>query len=283
MEKCAGSYFLYNGKVEDKSKFDGGFDYKGKCLYEVIRIIDGIPLFLDGHIHRFENSFKIENLKLPVTEHKIEENIFELVKANNKKIGNIKLVFNYVDNKFDFYSYFIPHKYPDKSDYENGVKTIIYHGERSNPNAKVINLDFRSSVDKKIKEMNVFEAILVDRNGNITEGSKSNIFMVKDNKVYTAPKEDVLPGITRDVIIKVCKNCGLEVLDKRINYKDINKLDGLFISGTSPKVLPICEVDEMKFDSQKVQTIKRIRKGYDEYIEKYIRDFNSRNQKNNIQ
>lgn len=276
MEKCVEKYFLYNGKIEDESKFNGKFVYNGKSLYEVIRIIDGTPLFLDGHIHRLENSFRLENLKFPFNENEIKENIFQLVKANDRKIGNVKLVFNYIDNKLNFYIYFIPHKYPNESDYENGVKTIIYHGERNNPNAKVINLDFRNNVDKKIKEKDVFEAILVDRNGNITEGSKSNIFMVKDNKVYTAPKEDVLPGITREVVIKVCQKCGLEVVDKRINYKDINKLDGLFISGTSPKVLPIREVDGIEFNSQKVENIKLIRKGYDEYIEKYIRDYNSR-------
>lgn len=276
MEKCVEKYFLYNGKIEDESKFNGKFVYNGKSLYEVIRIIDGTPLFLDGHIHRLENSFRLENLKFPFNENEIKENIFQLVKANDRKIGNVKLVFNYIDNKLNFYTYFIPHKYPNESDYENGVKTIIYHGERNNPNAKVINLDFRNNVDKKIKEKDVFEAILVDRNGNITEGSKSNIFMVKDNKVYTAPKEDVLPGITREVVIKVCQKCGLEVVDKRINYKDINKLDGLFISGTSPKVLPIREVDGIEFNSQKVENIKLIRKGYNEYIEKYIRDYNSR-------
>ncbi|ADZ21277.1 branched-chain amino acid aminotransferase [Clostridium acetobutylicum] len=276
MEKCVENYFVLNEEIKDKKTFDGNFVENGKSLYEVIRIIDGIPLFLGNHIKRLENSFKIEKLSFPVSLDNIKQNIFKLIEANKCEVGNVKLVFNYFENKCDFYGYFVQHKYPDEYDYINGVKTILYHGERSNPNAKVINLNFRKNVDKKIKEKGVFEAILVDRNGNITEGSKSNIFMVKSNTVYTAPVEDVLPGITREIIVEICKQCGYTVVDEKINYKKIDQFEGLFISGTSPKVLPICQVDDIKFNSQGTEMIRNIRKAYDDYISNYIKNFDSR-------
>ncbi|URZ06252.1 aminotransferase class IV [Clostridium felsineum] len=276
MEKCVQEYFVLNGKVEKVEVFDGDFVNRGKSIYEVIRIIDGVPLFLDKHIARLERSFGLEQLKMSTDIKHVKRDIFTLIKANKAKEGNIKIVFNYLDGEYSTYLYFIKHKYPDKLDYENGVKTILYNGERENPNAKVINLNFRQMVDKEIKEKGVFEAILVDRNGNITEGSKSNIFMVQDNIVYTAPREDVLPGITREVIVGICKQCGYTVEDRRISCKEISKLQGLFISGTSPKVLPISQVDNIEINSQNNETIRNIRKAYDNYISNYIKNFDSK-------
>ena len=84
-------------------------------------------------------------------------------------------------------------------------KNDLYFGERENPNAKIINLSFREKVNKKIREKNAYEAILVDRKGYITEGSKSNIFMIKDNMLLTSPVKAVLPGVTRGEIIDIAE------------------------------------------------------------------------------
>lgn len=262
MSECLYKYFILNDQVKDCSEFDDSFLRKGKALYEVIRIIEGRPLFLQRHLDRLENSAKLVGVELWITKDEIKEKIKQLVEENNIAIGNIKFVFN-VDNKA-FLAYFIKHHYPSKDDYENGVKTIFYHGERKNPNAKIINMDFRELVEKEIKEKKAYEAILVDRNGFITEGSKSNIFMIKDGKTITSPLEDVLPGITRSVIVELCRNMGLEVLEEKVHYKDINNIDALFISGTSPEVLPISKVEDMNFNSSRNEFVLKIMDGYNE-------------------
>jgi branched-chain amino acid aminotransferase len=264
-------YYLYNEDIKESENFNDEFMLKGKSLYEVIRIIDGVPVFLEEHMNRLNNSEKLMDLKLPYGIEEIKERIYKLIKENHCDLGNIKLVFNFFDKKCDFYAYFLKHNYPEKSDYLNGVETIFFHGERDNPNAKVINLSFRDRVDAKIKEKQVYEAILVDRNGNITEGSRSNIFMIEKNNVFTSPMEKVLPGITRDIIIKVIKKCGYSVIEKEFNYKNIDRLDGMFISGTSPQVLPIKSVENVKFNSADNEVIKNIMAGYDKEIEEYIR------------
>jgi len=262
MSECLHKYFIFNSEVKDCNEFDENLFKSGKCLYEVIRIIDGKELFLQRHLERLENSAKLINVELWITEDEIKEKIKQLIEKNDITIGNVKLVFN-VENKV-FLAYFIKHHYPSKDDYKNGVKTIFYHGERKNPNAKIVNMDFRDRVDKEIREKNVYEAILVDRNGFITEGSKSNIFMIKGQKVITSPLEDVLPGITRNVIMEVCRKMAIEVLEKRIHYKDVKDLDGLFISGTSPEVLPISKVDNLEFNSSKNELVLKIMDGYNE-------------------
>lgn len=273
MEIIKNDYYMFNDNIKNSCEFDGEFISKGRSLYEVIRIYKGIPLFFEKHMDRMFNSASISNLKLTFDNEKLKNIILKLIEINKVQFGNIKIVFNFCDNECNFYCYFIEHHYPGEKDYENGVSTILFKGERKNPNAKIMDVNFRESTEKAIKDNKAFEAILVDRNGNITEGSKSNIFMVKGQCVYTSPVEDVLPGITRDIIISIALKCGYEVKEERINYKDIKCMEGLFISGTSPKVLPINRVDDICFNSQDNLIIKEIHDSYEKYTEEYVKNF----------
>ena len=117
-----------------------------------------------------------------------------------------------------------------------------------------------------MKEANAHEALLVDRHGFITEGSKSNFFGIKDKNLITAKGEAVLKGITRDKIFKIAKSLGIEVEEKEIKASEISDLDSLFISGTSVAILPISQVDDIKFDVNNEILIK-IMKRYNELLE----------------
>ncbi|WP_294153778.1 aminotransferase class IV [uncultured Clostridium sp.] len=238
-----------------------------KVIYEVLRIIDGKPVFLEAHIKRMENSFKLVGEKFPLNYNDICKRISELVRNENKEIGNIKLTYGL--NSKEFKVFFINHSYPTDEMYEKGVKTILYFGERTNPNAKIVNDDFRSKVNAEIEKNKAFEAVLVDRNGFITEGSKSNIFMVKGKELITSPVKAVLPGVTRGEIIKLAQKIGIKVREEEFNYKDIDKLDGMFISGTSPKVLPISHVGEIKLNPQN-DIINQISQEYNNEIKRYL-------------
>jgi branched-chain amino acid aminotransferase len=271
MERCINQFFIYEGEVLKNIDFNETMVSSGKSIYEVIRVIDGVPLFLEKHLERLMNSVRISNLTLSLNASDIEKNILKLIEINEASEGNVKIVFNYVnDVNNKFIAYFINHNYPTVEQYENGVRAILFQGERNNPNAKIINLDFRNIVDREIKEKNVYEAILVDREGNVTEGSKSNIFMVKGNTVITAPKGLVLPGITRESILDVCINLGIEVKEQKVNFEDLRSMDGVFISGTSPKVLPVSDISSSVHFNTNNKIILSIMKAYDEKIENYI-------------
>ncbi|QGU95043.1 aminotransferase class IV [Clostridium bovifaecis] len=269
MSECYSEKFIFNEYIKDNSEFDEKNLYIGKSLYEVIRIVKGVPLFLEDHLKRLYKSAKATGLEIWMQKEEIQKNIRELSKVNNVENGNVKIVFNYNEDIETFLCYFLKASYPSEEMYDKGVKTSLYHAERQNPTAKVINISLREATNKIIKETGVYEVILVNRDGYITEGSRSNIFMIKDYKVYTAPIQEVLPGITRDYIIKACINLGYDVIEERINYKDIEKLQGLFISGTSPKVLPISRVGNINFDC-KNKIIMEIMNEYDKILEEYI-------------
>lgn len=244
----------------------------GVSIYEVIRIEKGIPLFFEDHFHRLLNSFKLASQKLWISFDDIKRDISILVNKNKVTIGNIKLVFNINEGNSEYQAYFIEHHYPSELQFKEGVSTILYNRERKNRNAKIIDKTLREEVNKELEKKGVYEAILVDNKGYITEGSRSNIFLLKNNTLYTSPLEDVLPGITRKYIILCCKNLGVNFLEERVKATDISTFQGLFISGTSPKVLPISKVDDINYFSANNEIILMIKEEYDRIIYNYIKN-----------
>lgn len=270
MSECFGRYFIKNGEIMDSELFNDDNIKRGRSIYEVIRIIDRVPLFLEKHLERLANSAVLMNCSMLLDFQGIKENMEKLIAAEEICCGNIKLVFNYKDIENNYLFYLFKHSYPKPELYLTGVPTVLYHGERQNPNAKVINTHFKEKVEAKIKDDNAYEAILVDNEGYITEGSKSNIFMVVDGKVVTSPVEAVLPGVTRNIIIDLIQSAHIEFNEERIHYTQLNSINGLFITGTSPKVLPICSVDNMGFNSSENKIIKKIMYLYNKEVKEYI-------------
>lgn len=270
MSECYRNLFIKNNKIFNTEEFKDEYLNKGKTLYEVIRIIDGVPLFLEDHLDRLYSSEKITGLKIWLSKEQIKDSIVKLAKANEISGGNVKIIFNFTEENKNFLAYFIKHSYPSEEMYIKGVPVGLFFAERENPTAKVINLSLREATDKIIKEKGLFEVILVDKDGFITEGSRSNIFVVIKDKIYTSPLDKVLPGVTRKYIIKACSNLGYQVIEERLNYKEIEQLEGLFISGTSPKVLPINKVENINFNPEN-EMIQNIRVEYENIIKDYIK------------
>lgn len=270
MADCINKFLIKNGKVEKCVDFNNDFIYSDINVYEVIRIINGVPLFFEKHLERMEKSMKLIDMEMPYSYETCKGYIKELIELNDKACGNIKMVINADKPKKDFTMFYIKHEYPTEVDYKEGVSTILYHGERNNPNAKIVNDDFREKVNEKIKGGEVYEAILVDRNGRVTEGSKSNIFFIKEDFVITSPISDVLPGITRNEIIEICLENKIKVIEEAYRYEDISNLDGAFISGTSPSVLPIRYIEGNALSSTKNDIIKIIIYKYGQKVKEYI-------------
>jgi branched-chain amino acid aminotransferase len=257
-------YFLHNGKEYEVNNFDNIYKEVSPSIYEVIRLINGKPVFLEDHIERLNNSAKLLNVDYSANVEKIRQQIIQLANLNNIQNYNIKIVVNNFNNP-NVYLFFIKSVYPSEDAYENGVKTTLFKAIRENPNAKVINSALREKINKHLEENNLYEAILVNNNDEITEGSRSNIFFIKGNKLYTAPKEDVLVGITRIKVMEIAKRLGLEVVEDKIKVNQIDEFDACFLTGTSPKVLPISQIDSKVFNVKNT-VLKKIMQEYDKML-----------------
>lgn len=270
MSKCISTYFILNDKLKSCKYFNEQLTATGKNLYTVIRIIKGIPLFWELHYKRLLESSKKAAFDISLSESNIKQRIDKLIKSNNFIEGNIKVVFNFNDkDEMNFIAYYIPHHYPDKNLYKNGIATLTLDAERENPNIKFINKDLRETTNKLISINNVYEIILVDKDGFITEGSRSNIFMIKNDNILTPPLNSVLPGITRMLIFQICTSLNIKIIEKKIHVSQLNEFDGIFISGTSPKILPIQKINNHRFTSENI-ILHQIMQEYDKLIDDYI-------------
>jgi len=180
-----------------ESAYSGVSFHSDQSVYEVIRVIDGIPLFLEDHFSRLERSMKIQDLMFQMDLQEFKQNIAVLVRQNQRMEGNVKFVYS-VDEKNNRWAFsFIPHSYPSLDDYQLGVPTDLLFAERQNPNAKVIQAGIRGEATQMISDRKLYEVLLVNRDGKITEGSRSNVFFVKSDVFYTAPTSMILEGVTR--------------------------------------------------------------------------------------
>lgn len=263
-------YFI-NEKYVDSQEFKLNEQVwkEGDLLYEVLRVIAGVPLFFEKHIERLFYTAKVANFDLQYTADDLKKWLFILIQKNHSRVGNIKLIF--VKNKygFNFAMFYIKHYYPSENEYINGVSTALLFAERSKPNAKIENQNLRKQADETKEKLNVFEVILVNKDGTITEGSRTNIFFVKDRKIITSPSNKVLPGITREFIIDICKKNNFEIQYNQVNYTKLSDFDAVFLTGTSPKVLPVSNVGKIRFEKQN-PIVQKIKEDYKQLINKYI-------------
>lgn len=247
MSECYGSFFIRNGELTPSVLFDNSDVYEGESVYEVLRMMGSGPLFYDDHMARMASSVGYHGHKMLASPQEMVSQIVTLRKNAGVKEANLKIVFNYRESQNTSLIYFIEPLYPTQQQYREGVKTIIYHAERENPEAKVINHRLRSSIYHRLILSNAYEALLVDNEGFITEGSRSNIFFIREEKLYTAPDEKVLGGITRKHLIDICRVNGIEVIFEAVHEDEIVNYESVFMTGTSPMVLPIKMIDEIGF------------------------------------
>lgn len=265
-------YFILNGEVATVSDTRIFEEIVKSPIYEVIRVIDGIPLFFEEHIERMRRSSEIVDYSIYRSDEEFFFDMKKLIEINNVKNLNIKLLCVDIEGKGQiFLAYFIESYYPSEEVYKEGIHTILYDFERVNPNAKVLNISFKEDVKNKLKEEKAFEALLVNKEGYITEGSRSNMFFVRGDKVYTAPSGEVLLGVTRKHIVEVCEKLNIKVVEENIHVEDLDKIDAIFMSGTSVNVLPIATVDEKRYDSVNNKIVKAIGNGYLEEMKKYLK------------
>lgn len=265
----AGDFYILNSSLKSTGE-SIDTENVGKVFYEVIRVIDGVPLFFEEHYQRMKSSMSASNMELVFAKQDLKASIRSLLEANKLKNCNVKINVFSIDGNQNCLVYISKSYYPPREEVERGVKLSILNWERNDPNVKVVNRTYKEAVSKRIEETGAFEVLLVNNDGKITEGSKSNVFFVKGTKVFTAPGEYVLKGITRQFIIDVCNRLELEVVETLINKDSLREMEGLFISGTSIKVLPVSNTDDYKYNSGAHPTIVDIRDQFDKLIDEYV-------------
>jgi branched-chain amino acid aminotransferase len=273
MKESCGKWFILNGELKPAEEFDNSLVNKGDSIYEVIRMVGGVPIFFSDHMSRLEGSVRLREKEMLADASALKNDIIRLASSDKRKEINIKLVFNYdIEGTNNYLIYYIDSVYPSPVQYSKGVKGILYFAERKDPEAKVINYRLKSSIHQELVNEGAYEALLVNEQNLITEGSKSNIFFLKGEKLITAPDNIILKGITRKYILQICNEQSIDVVYDCVNADEIGDYDAVFMTGTSPMVLPFNCVSDIFFSANN-SIMKKLRELYMQKVEESIRSF----------
>lgn len=271
MGDLLGKMFICDGEVKPILEWKNQISEGTSIIYEVIRVAEGVPLFFDDYYERLKNSFLLINQPFIYSYDYLKKIIVSLLEINGIIDGPVKLLFQNAEPKHFIAHLMVPHV-PAEGEYKIGVHTILLQKERLNPNAKVWNQKNRNQTIIEVNKAKAYEGLLVNEDGFITEGSRSNVFFIKDDVVYTSPDDLILPGITRKKVLLLCKLNGIEVKLKKIKSDEISIYDSVFLTGTSRKVLPVKTIDNINF-SVKNDAMSKIITEFEKLVMNYINEF----------
>jgi len=236
------------------SPFDRAFLFSDG-VYEALRTYNNKFFRWDDHLKRLKYSLK--ELGINFNDFDRFKNIFtELADINNIKTDysvylqisrgvSFPRTHHYEDNLVpNVFSFAKPIK-DNSKELTNGVKVIL------EKDLRWLRCDIKSTsllpsviANQNAIRNNAYEAILF-RDDSITEGSHTSFFAVKDNKIFTAPLSNyILNGITRKVVLELCKENKIDSCEEHINVNELINFDEFFITGTTTEVTPIIQIDD---------------------------------------
>ncbi len=249
--------------IESKAKIpvrDRGFLY-GDGLFETLGSYGGYIFMLDAHLERLFFSLKVLKYDLPFDKEYIKDALRKTIDKNNlgKRDAYIKIIVTrgihsgelhfgggYKPNLVIIADSLTP--YP-KVDYTEGINITTSSIRRPAIGSslychKLLNYFENIFAKNEAYYNKAQEAVFLTRDHLVLEGASSNIFFVKRNIVYTPPlTQNILPGVTREVVIMICRENGIKVKQKKVYYREIINADEIFKTSSIAGIVPVKKID----------------------------------------
>lgn len=217
---------------------------------------------LKEHIRRLFDSCHIAGMKVPFKPAEIVEACKQVLTVNNLREGYLRPIVFLGAGAMGVYPADNPvrvviaawkwGKYLGPEALQKGIRCMVSTFQRYNPNTMMtrgkLTGNYTTSVLAKVEAVRYGcdEAILLDPDGYVAEGSGENIFVVRDGRIKTTPLTTILPGITRDTVITLARELGFEVVEQRFSRDEMYIADEIFFTGTAAEITPIREIDGRK-------------------------------------
>tara|TARA_R110000868_G_C10952584_1_gene767925 strand:- start:188 stop:1084 length:897 start_codon:yes stop_codon:yes gene_type:complete len=241
------------------SVFDRGFLY-GDSIYEVTMTLDNVPFMVEDHMDRLEKSANKIGLPLPFPRGEIVKQLISTVKSLGVKKSYVRIVCTRgageitLDPTKEQTGNFILickelHPNPEQW-YSKGVWMVIAdvvkkHQRATDPSVKSGNYLNNVMAMAEAKQAGAFDAIMLNHQGMVSEGTTSNIWMVKDGKFITPPLDaGLLGGITRKSLLDLGQNQGLKMSEANFSPEQMKAADEVFLTSTTKEIVPIVKIDD---------------------------------------
>lgn len=262
------------------SVFDRGFIF-GDGIYEVIPVYGGRPFRLPQHLQRLQSNLDSVHITNPHSFEQWSDVITTLIGEIDALDQAIYLQITrgvaprdhaFPENaKPTVFAYSKALGYPDEVELSNGVSAITTADIRwRRCDIKSIALLGNVILRQQAVEQGAAEAILL-HDDHVTEGAASNIFVVKDNTLYTPPKnEQILPGITRDLVVELANANKIDCKEASVPVDLLRRADEVWLTSSTKEVLPIVSIDNVDVGDGKPGPMhKRMSDLYQSYKEDF--------------
>ncbi|RYF67958.1 MAG: amino acid aminotransferase [Cytophagaceae bacterium] len=218
---------------------------RGYGIFDFLRVINGHSVFVEDHLERFEQAAEAMGLTVPESRGHIRHLIAELIRLNPQELLGIKLILTggYSSDGFtpadqpNFLVLANPFVFPDAA---SGLTLMAYEYHREIPVVKTLSYLPPIQMLPQLKRQ-AADDFLYHKNGLISESSRSNVFIVKNQTVST-PHTGMLPGITRKHVLAVCQGV-FAVEERAIPLAEVFEADEVFITSSNQRIVPIRQID----------------------------------------
>jgi branched-chain amino acid aminotransferase len=288
------SYVFLNGQITPSHKaqisiFDHGLLY-GDGIYDSLRGYKNQVWNFEAHIDRFFHGAKTLKIDIPYSKTEILQATQKLLILNKHEESRIRIYASRGANNYNFSDSKNPTLiitvvpipvFPKESG-----KLITTNLERPVPEIKSSSLIVANLCRQKCEEQQAVDALLIDQNGYIPEGSICNYFIVKNNTLIT-PTEKNLPGTTQNLILNLAKKNKIPVQTKKLTLKDLHSAHEIFITSVYKHVLPITTLNDLAISNNKpgpisLQLQKLLHQEYQNFKDKTDQNYTQTNFLNKI-
>jgi branched-chain amino acid aminotransferase len=246
---------------------------RGYGVFDFLRTYSGQPIFLRAHIQRLAQSAKQIGLDLSWSQKELIDIVKQTLSKNKNRESNIRIVVTGGPSP-DFIT---PHGKPrllvlvtplteqPERWYTDGVKIITINSVRNIPGAKSIDYIPATIALKQARRKKAIEAVYVDRDECVLEGTTSNLFIFRGDRLIT-PGRAILSGITRKVVLRLASNA-YQTDIRDIARDELYAADEVFITGSNREIVPVVKVDKKTIgDGQPGTRTKKMMEAFATYM-----------------
>lgn len=243
---------------------------RGFGVFDYLRTYNHKPFRLADHIDRFCSSAAMLGLELAIEKDELSSIVDKGLETNPDGEYGIRMILTggtsedfITQSKPTLIVGFFDLHTPTAEQYANGVKVVTTAHIRHLPEAKSLNYLTAVMAQREAKQHGAVEAIYVDADtSNIFEGTSSNFFAVRNGIVIT-PDQDVLKGVTRQVVFELCQQLGIECRENNLSLNSIGEYSEMFITSSNREVLPVVQIDDLTIGDGNVGTVsKRLKEAF---------------------